>query len=82
MRFLTKRPKIELIQEELNTVMEVMTSSIFIYLDIFVFSLIFTILLAPFLNSLTLSCILFAGSYGLFSGIYLAAFSRLFRKIK
>lgn len=82
MRFLTKRPKIEQIQEELNMVMEVMSSDVFIYLDLFVFSLIVTILLSPLLNSLKLSCVLFAASYGLSSGIYLAAFSRLFRKIK
>lgn len=55
MRFLIKRPKIELIQDELNTVMEVMSAEVFIYLDLLIFSLIFTFLLAPIFNSLALS---------------------------
>lgn len=80
MRFLIKWPKIELIQDELNTVMEVMSAEVFIYLDLLIFSLIFTFLLAPIFNSLALSCLQFACSYSFFSWIYLTAFSRLFRK--
>ncbi|NRD80488.1 hypothetical protein HPT25_24505 [Bacillus sp. BRMEA1] len=80
MRFLFKRPKIDLIEEELDAVMEVMTSDIFIYLDLFVCSLILTLFLTPILNSLPLSCLLFIGTFGFFSGIYMAAFSRLNKK--
>ncbi|MBT2737055.1 hypothetical protein QF028_001240 [Neobacillus sp. B4I6] len=76
MRFLYKRPRIEHIQEELNTVMEVMVSDVFIYLDLFVFSLIFTMLLSSTLHSLAMSILFFIGCYSLFSCVYLFVFNR------
>ncbi|MFP5107813.1 hypothetical protein ACSU6B_13675 [Neobacillus sp. C211] len=76
MRFLYKRPRIEHIQEELNTVMEVMVSDVFIYLDLFVFSLIFTMLLSSTLHSLAMSILFFIGCYSLFSCVYLLVFNR------
>lgn len=82
MRFLYKRPRMEHIQEELNTVMEVMVSDVFIYLDIVVFSFIFTMLLSSALHSLALSILFFLGSYSLFSGIYVFVFNRKVKKIK
>ena len=76
MRFLYKRPRMEQIHEELNTVMDVMVSDFFIYLDLFVFSLIFTLLLSPVMPSLAFSILFFCGSYGLFSSIYFFVFSQ------
>ncbi|PGY14104.1 hypothetical protein SAMN05444673_4768 [Bacillus sp. OV166] len=76
MRFLYKRPRMEHIQEELNTVMEVMVSDVFIYLDLFVFSLIFTMLLSSTLHSLAMSILFFFGCYSLFSCVYLFVFNR------
>jgi len=76
MRFLYKRPKIEHVREELNTLMEVMVSDHFVYLDLFVFSLIFTMLLSPAINSLAMSILFFFASYSLFSCLYYFLFSR------
>jgi len=75
MRFLYKRPRMEQIHEELNTVMDVMVSDVFVYLDLFVFSLIFTFLLSPVWHSLALSVLFFLGTYSLFSCIYFFVFS-------
>ncbi len=76
MRFLIKRPNMNLMEEELNTVMEVMASDIFIYIDLFVFSLIFTLLLSPAIHSLSLSSLFFIICYGLFSFLYYFLFRR------
>ena len=76
MRFLYKRPRMEHLQEELNTVMEVMVSDLFIYLDLFVFSLIFTMLLSSALHSLALAILFFFGCYSLFSCVYFFVFNR------
>lgn len=80
MRFLYKRPQMDAIQEELDTLMEVMASDLFIYLDLLVFSLVFTLLLSPVLKTLTLSVLFLAACYGLFSFIYFFMVSRLSRK--
>lgn len=77
MRFLYKRPRIEHVHEELNTLMELMVSDLFVYLDLFVFSLIFTILLSPVINSLVLSILFFLASYSLFSSLYYFLLSRI-----
>ncbi|WP_127487864.1 hypothetical protein [Neobacillus mesonae] len=77
MRFLYKRPKAELVYEELDDVMEVMASDVFILLDLLIFSLIFTFLLAPAIASLGLSLLFFIASYSLFSGLYFFVFKRL-----
>jgi hypothetical protein len=76
MRFLYKRPRMEHIHDELNTVMEVMVSDVFIYLDLFVFSLIFTLLLSSVLHSLALSILFFVICYGLFSCVYILVFNQ------
>jgi len=80
MRFLYKRPQLDLVNDELNTVMEVMASDLFIYLDLFVFSLIFTLLLAPVLKSIILAAGFLVCCYCLFSGVYYFIFSRTMEK--
>lgn len=70
MRFLYKRPKVELVYEELTDVMDVMASDFFIFLDLLVFSLIFTLFLTPVFHSLSLSIFFFIGCYSLFSSFY------------
>ncbi len=80
MRFLYRRPKMDLINEELNTVMEVMVSDVFVYLDLFVFSLIFTLLLSPVLPSIAMSILFFLACYGLFSCLYFLIFNRILKK--
>ncbi|WP_026563837.1 hypothetical protein [Bacillus sp. UNC41MFS5] len=82
MRFLYKRPRMEQIQEELNTVMDVMVSDVFVYLDLFVFSFIFTFLLSPILQSLALSVLFCLGTYSLFSCVYFFVITRKEKKIK
>ncbi|MFK9093362.1 hypothetical protein [Bacillus salipaludis] len=77
MRFLYKRPRIEHVQEELNTLMDVMVSDLFVYLDLFVFSFIFTMLLSTKINSLALSILFFIASYSIFSCLYYFLFSRI-----
>jgi hypothetical protein len=76
MRFLYKRPRLEHVHDEVNTVMEVMVSDVFIYLDLFVFSLIFTLLLSSVLHSLALSILFFVVCYSLFASIYILVFNR------
>ncbi|WP_413309300.1 hypothetical protein AA0X95_12555 [Bacillus sp. 1P10SD] len=80
MRFLYKRPRMEQIQEELNTVMEVMVSDLFIYLDLFIFSIIFTLLLFPVMHSLFMSILFFFAFYSLFACLYFFVFNRLMKK--
>jgi hypothetical protein len=80
MRFLYKRPRMEHIHDELNTVMEVMVSDVFIYLDLFVFSLIFTLLLSSVLHSLALSILFFVICYSLFSCVYILVFNQKEKK--
>ncbi|WML40278.1 hypothetical protein RCG19_00905 [Neobacillus sp. OS1-2] len=80
MRFLYKRPRIEHVQEELDTLMEVMVSDLFVYLDLFVFSLIFTLLLSPAINSFALSILFFIAAYSLFTSLYYFLFSRIMNK--
>lgn len=70
----------ELVNDELDTVMEVMTSDALIYLDLIVLSFVFTLLLSPVLQSLTLSILFFFASFGLFSSFYYFIFKRLFKK--
>jgi hypothetical protein len=76
MRFLYKRPRMEHVREELNTVMDVMVSDVFVYLDLFLFSLIFTFLLSPVLHSLAFSILFFLGSYSIFACVYFFLFTR------
>ncbi|WP_462411948.1 hypothetical protein [Neobacillus sp. Marseille-QA0830] len=77
MRFLYKRPRMEFIQEELNTVMEVMSSDVFIYLDLFVFSLIFTLLLSPAIASVSHMILFLVICYSLFASVYYFIVNRI-----
>ncbi|MGG1674705.1 hypothetical protein ACIFOT_03030 [Neobacillus sp. NRS-1170] len=79
MRFLYKRPKMKLIDEEINDVLEVMSASAFIYLDLLVFSLIFTLLLVPVLHSIGLSILFFIACFILFSSLYYFVFTRILK---
>lgn len=79
MRSLYKRPQMEAIQEELESVMEVMASDLFVYLDLFVFSLIFTLLLSPVFKTVGLSLLFLIACYGLFCSLYGFIINRMFR---
>jgi hypothetical protein len=80
MRFLYKRPKMELIDEEINTVMEVLTCDTFIYLDLLVISFVFTLLLSPVRQSIPVSILFFFVSFAAFSSLYFFVFNRLVKK--
>jgi len=80
MRFLYKRPKIELIQEELDLVLNIMASDLFIMLDLLIFSAIFTLLIYPAISSILFSIGFFSATYGLFCGLYFFIFKGLFEK--
>ncbi|MEH7109441.1 hypothetical protein [Bacillus sp. JJ1764] len=80
MRFLYKRPKMEAVQEELNTVLEVLGSEVFVFLDFILFSIILTLLLVPVLKSLAVSIIFFIICYSFLSSLYIFVVSRLGKK--
>ncbi|ETI68447.1 hypothetical protein BAVI_12584 [Neobacillus vireti LMG 21834] len=80
MRFLYKRPKMELIDKEINSLLEIMTSDAFIYLDLFVISLVFTLLLSPVLQSISVSILFFFVSFAAFFSLYFFVFNRLVKK--
>lgn len=80
MRFFYKRPKIDDVRDELNTLMEVMMSDFFVVLDIFLFSVIFTLLLFPTFHSVKIVILSFFGSFGTFNILYFFVFNRFFRK--
>ncbi|PLS03521.1 hypothetical protein [Neobacillus cucumis] len=77
MRFLYKRPRLDQVSEELETLMEVMVSDLFIYLDLFVFSFIFTLFLSPVIPSLTMVILFFLVSYSFFSALYYFIISKI-----
>ncbi|MCM3724313.1 hypothetical protein M3226_01170 [Neobacillus cucumis] len=77
MRFLYKRPKLDQVSEELETLMEVMVSDLFIYLDLFIFSIIFTIFLSPVIPSLTMALLFFVASYSFFGCLYYFVISKI-----
>ncbi|OIK15421.1 hypothetical protein BIV60_09725 [Bacillus sp. MUM 116] len=79
MRFLYKRPKMEQVNEELDTLMDVMSSDIFILLDLFWLSLIFSLLLTPVLQTVPHFIVFFLSSYVLFTSVYLFIFKRMFK---
>ncbi|AIM15358.1 hypothetical protein HW35_02880 [Bacillus sp. X1(2014)] len=74
MRFLYKRPQAETVQEELKTVFEVMGSELFIYLDLFLFSIIFTLLLSTVIKSFTMVIVFLVTCYSIFSCLYILLF--------
>jgi len=77
MRFLYKRPKLDHVSEELETLMEVMVSDLFIYLDLFIFSFIFTIFLSPVIPSFTMALLFFLASYSFFGCLYYFVISKI-----
>ncbi|TWE06096.1 hypothetical protein FB550_102114 [Neobacillus bataviensis] len=77
MRFLYKRPKLDHVSEELETLMELMVSDLFIYLDLFIFSFIFTIFLSPVIPSLTMALLFFLASYSFFGCLYYFVISKI-----
>ncbi|MDR6998170.1 antibiotic biosynthesis monooxygenase (ABM) superfamily enzyme [Neobacillus niacini] len=79
MRFLYKRPRMEQVNEELDTLMDVMSSDLFILLDLFWLSLIFSLLLTPALQTVTHFILFFTGSYVLFTSVYFFVFKRMFK---
>lgn len=81
MRFLYKRPKMENVSEEINTLMEVMVSETLIYVDLFLYSFIFTVLLSPALHSVKFCILFFFACYVFFSGLYFFVFNRLLKKL-
>jgi antibiotic biosynthesis monooxygenase (ABM) superfamily enzyme len=74
MRFLYKRPRIEDVSEELITIMDVMASKIFIMMDLFWISLIFTLFLSPVLATVKMSILFFSGCFVLFNLLYFCFF--------
>lgn len=76
MRFLYKRPNINNVREELELVLDVLMSDIFIVLDLFFFSLFFTFFLLPVLNSLIIAFVFFAGAFLFFLCLYFILFKR------
>ncbi|WML47782.1 hypothetical protein RCG23_20990 [Neobacillus sp. PS3-34] len=76
MRFLFKRPKMEEISEELESVLNVMQSGLFVYIDLIVYSLIFSFLLLPILHSLKSDVLFFVCIYIFFSSLYYFVFYR------
>lgn len=79
MRFLYKRPRMEQVNEELDTLMDVMSSDLFVLLDLFWLSLIFSLLLTPALQTVTYFILFFASSYVLFTSVYFFIFKRMFK---
>ena len=82
MRFLYKRPRMEDVQEELNTLMDLMVSKTFVIIDLFWCCLIFTLLLSPVLPTVTMSILFFCGSYVFFNVLYYLFFYPYIKKIK
>ena len=81
MRFRYKRPKIEDVNEELTTLLEVMSSDLFIFVDLFFYSLFFTLLLTPLFHTFTISILFFAGCYLFFCTVYFFIFKSIFKKL-
>jgi len=77
MRFLYKRPRLDQVSEELETLMEVMVSNQFIYFDLFVFSFIFTMFLTPVIPSFIIALLFFLASYSFFGCLYYFVISKI-----
>lgn len=80
MRFLYKRPKLDEVREELNTVLEVMVSDTFVLIDLFLYSLIFTLLLSPLFHSIWVAVLFFGGCFSVLNVFYFFIFNRLCKK--
>jgi hypothetical protein len=80
MRFRYKRPKIDDVREELTTLIDVMSSTSFIFVDLFVYSFFFTLLLSPVLHTLANSVLFFGGCYIFFTSLYYFIFKGPLKK--
>ncbi|HEY2421104.1 MAG TPA: hypothetical protein VGI04_06805 [Neobacillus sp.] len=79
MRFRYKRPKIDEVGDELSTLMDVMCSDLFIFIDLLLYSLIFTLFLTPILHTLTVSVLFFGSCYIFFLSVYIFIFKPLWK---
>ena len=70
MRVFYNRPSPDQISEELLIVQDVLTSYAFVYLDIAVFSLLFTLFLTPVLKTISFSILFFIGAYACQVGLF------------
>jgi hypothetical protein len=77
MRFFYKRPRLDHVSEELETLMDVMVSNLFIYLDLLVFSFIFTMFLSPVFQSVSIAILFFLVSYSFFGSLYYYVISKI-----
>lgn len=80
MRFLYKRPNINDVNEELELVLDVLMSDFFIVMDLFWYSLMFTLFLFPVLNSLIFALVFFMGCYIFFLSLYFIIFKKKRKK--
>ena len=80
MRFLFKRPNAENVKQDLDTVINVMLSDIYIYFDLLWYSLIFTLFLIPVLHSLKAAILFFGGSYVFFCCLFFFFISSIKRR--
>jgi hypothetical protein len=80
MRFLYRRlPSDNKMDEDIKTVLGVLTSDVFIFFDLFIFTSIITLLVSPKLSSLFLSILVFLGVYSVFTFIHLFILRRVFK---
>lgn len=70
MKFGFRRPKIMEVRSELETVFDVMMSDWFIMMDLFWYSIIFTLVLFPELHTVQMAIIFCIGIYVFFNGIF------------
>lgn len=80
MRFLFKRPNIENVKQDLDTVINVMLSEVYIYFDLLWYSLIFTLFLIPVLHSLMAAILFFGGCYVFFCCLFFFFISSIKRR--
>lgn len=76
LRFRYRRPRISEIRSDLELVMDVLMSDFFIFLDLFWYSIIFTILLFPLFPSIVIAVLFFISSYVFFSILYILFFKK------
>jgi hypothetical protein len=76
MRFIYKRPKMKDVSAELDTLMDVMLSKIFIFIDLFFICLSLSLLLLPVYHSIEISLLIFISSYLFFTCLYFLVFKK------
>lgn len=80
MRFRYKRPKMSDVSAELETVIDVMLSDWFIVMDLFWYSLIFTLFMFPVLHTVPVSILFFLSSYVFFNVLFFFVFKKVRKK--